>query len=233
VTSPTCNSPYAQDSGTFGPNRSRQARSASPFRHDVRGQWRAWLHAPAARNEVTSPRFTRGIHSVAYGRAEASRIGPLVEYPVGERSEETLHLAIEATAPATVQALQRHNFDQKGWLHRLFDVFRAVVQYSPSAPIPSIRSNSLMRCSRLGCMALWIGRDPFAETGVGYFESSVLVEGRHHVDADDAVVGIILGVSFHAEIHVDRAVLLLAFSPYLSARALWKSVSTIDGGSER
>jgi hypothetical protein len=60
--------------------------------------------APCRAQQVACPCLARRIHSVADGRAEAGRIRPLVEYPVGERSEEALHLAVEAAAPAAMKA---------------------------------------------------------------------------------------------------------------------------------
>ena len=57
-------------------------------------------------------------------------------------------------------------------------------------------------------MDLRIGLDPLAGVVVGNLVVVAGGEGRHHIDADDAVVGVVVGVDDDAEIDVDRAALL-------------------------
>ena len=94
------------DNGNFGPNSARQAseRLAVAAAADMIDRERR-LAARCAQ-QFACARLARRVHAVADRRAKAGRIRPFIENPVGERRERTLHLMIEAAAPAAVEALQ-------------------------------------------------------------------------------------------------------------------------------
>lgn len=65
-----------------------------------------------------------------------------------------------------------------------------------------------MRGSRFLGVDLGIGLDPLSGVAVGDFVVVVFGEGRHDIDAQDAVVGVVLSVHMNAEVDVDRPALL-------------------------
>jgi hypothetical protein len=60
-----------------------------------------------------------------------------------------------------------------------------------------------MRGRCLFSVDLRVGLDPLSNLIVGNLEIVVFVESRDNVDADDAIVGVVLGVGFHPEVHID------------------------------
>lgn len=86
-----------------------------------------------------------------------------------------------------------------------------------------------MRGGSLFGVDFGVGLDPLAAVGVGDFVVIALGEGGHDIDAQDAVVSVVLGIDMDAEIDIDRTPLLAHGLPAkVSCACLVRHGSLVD-----
>lgn len=77
----------------------------------------------------------------------------------------------------------------------------------PDQPFPLV-AISLVCGDGFTGMNFGVCLNPLARSGIGNFVFTTGIKGRYGVDADNPVVGVVLGVDNYPKVHVDRASLL-------------------------